>query len=743
MRNLIFVFFTFALFYSNSTKAQNDTWVAVMIESSFAQTYETFESFPETFIKEQWAKSQYVTDISYGDDEWVVVTSAINYSNQAYYVSKTFPHDWVEKKWKEGFDFTNVTYGGGKWVLIMSKGAGLTSESWAKRSTFAEIKEFIRVKWDEGRDIIDLAYGNGEWVAVLAKGADYHYQTYNWGEYMPYKWINEKYEAGYNMTSITYGEGQWVAVMSQYSQTYEEKYKVLDEIPEDFIDDEWNDYKRIAHIHYNYEKDLGASFDEYYKLGLEAANNSKHELAVHYYTEALKIKPSNAVCYNNRAWSKYLAGQCRGALQDVDKSIQLDPQGYSYHTRGAIYNCLGRCHDAFNDFNTALSVISDPTAEYYGDRGQARACLGNTEEAIKDYDKALAIEPNNSTYKSARAKLKGKLEERQKPTITWDYPYNSFASTTDASYKIKACIHSKSDIADIQIYINGKTFASRGFGVEDDCTESVNQAIKLNPGKNEVEVVVKTAYHTVRSEKRTIEYKTESGGHYHALLIGVQSYDDFSIRDLEKPVADASKLKEVLTSKYTFNENDVHLLKNPTKDDILNKLVYLQDRLGEKDNLLIFYSGHGISENEVGYWLPSDSKKSSRSTWFSNAELRDYVNSIKSRHTLVVADACFSGSIFKGGYRDITEFACEEMGKMTSRRALTSGANTIVPDESVFFKYLIKKLEENNSSCVSAETLYSKIKPAVIYNSPNNQIPQFGVLPQSGDEGGNFIFRTK
>jgi hypothetical protein len=74
---------------------------------------------------------------------------------------------------------------------------------------------------------------------------------------------------------------------------------------------------------------------------------------------------------------------------------------------------------------------------------------------------------------------------------------------------------------------------------------------------------------------------------------------------------------------------------------------------------------------------------------------------------------------------------------------MTSGANTIVPDESIFFKYLSQKLKENTTSCLSAETLYSKIKPAVIYNSPNNHIPQFGVLPQAGDEGGNFIFRKR
>jgi len=336
------------------------------------------------------------------------------------------------------------------------------------------------------------------------------------------------------------------------------------------------------------------------------------------------------------------------------------------------------------------------------------------------------------------------MGETEVPKITWDYPFKEYTASAEENYKIKACIQSKAAISEVQVLVNGKSFSSRGFGVDDDCTQSVDQSIKLQPGKNELEIIVKTASKTTRSEKRTIEYQSAAkSGNYHALIIAVENYQDMSFRDLEKPITDASELQNVLIKNYTFEPADVTLLKNPTKEMIISKLAYLQDRLGPDDNLLVYYSGHGIVKNEVGYWLPSDAAKDSRMAWLSNAELRDYMNGMKAKHTLIIADACFSGSIFTGAYRDAEEFACEEMAKMKSRRAMTSGANTIVPDESVFFKYLSQKLKENTSSCLSAETLYSKIKPAVIYNSPNNHIPQFGVLPQVGDEGGNFIFRKR
>ena len=44
---------------------------------------------------------------------------------------------------------------------------------------------------------------------------------------------------------------------------------------------------------------------------------------------------------------------------------------------------------------------------------------------------------------------------------------------------------------------------------------------------------------------------------------------------------------------------------------------------------------------------------------------------------------------------------------------------------------------------ISAEELFSYIRPKVIERSPNNQVPQYGEVGQTGDEGGEFIFIRK
>ena len=71
---------------------------------------------------------------------------------------------------------------------------------------------------------------------------------------------------------------------------------------------------------------------------------------------------------------------------------------------------------------------------------------------------------------------------------------------------------------------------------------------------------------------------------------------------------------------------------------------------------------------------------------------------------------------------------------------MTSGAMTEVPDKSVFMEYLLKGLTTNTDEFLPSEILFANFKAAVINNSTNGQVPQFGEINGAGDEGGDFIF---
>ena len=75
---------------------------------------------------------------------------------------------------------------------------------------------------------------------------------------------------------------------------------------------------------------------------------------------------------------------------------------------------------------------------------------------------------------------------------------------------------------------------------------------------------------------------------------------------------------------------------------------------------------------------------------------------------------------------------------MPSRKAMTSGTLKTVPDESVFLKYLVKNLKENQDDYLSSDELFMRFRKAVTQNSKTT--PLYGAVSDTGDEGGEFIF---
>lgn len=236
--------------------------------------------------------------------------------------------------------------------------------------------------------------------------------------------------------------------------------------------------------------------------------------------------------------------------------------------------------------------------------------------------------------------------------------------------------------------------------------------------------------------------KELSNRRYYALIIGIDNYKDPGIVALDRPVADSRSLANILTTHYAFDKQDVTVLENPTRSTIIESFDALSEKIQPQDQLLVFYAGHGIWDEQLnqGFWLPSDASMKSKAQWLSNSTIRDYIGGIRSKHTLLITDACFSGGIFKERGVFGNSKAMLEMYKLPSRKAMTSGALKTVPDKSVFIEYLTKNLVNNTQPLLSAEELFGRFKVAVINNSPNGQVPQYAPITQTGDEGGDFIF---
>ncbi|MBI9067436.1 MAG: caspase family protein [Salinivirgaceae bacterium] len=332
------------------------------------------------------------------------------------------------------------------------------------------------------------------------------------------------------------------------------------------------------------------------------------------------------------------------------------------------------------------------------------------------------------------------------PKIEITFPilnYNYAAIKGSSNINIKGIVSDESGIANLYINNESQSFSNAGY---------FDIKYNLKAGYNDIFIKVADINGNVTEEHVTLEFTNQTSensineniGKYYALLISVNNYADDAINDLDNPISDGQKLNDVLLSKYSFSQENINFLKDPTRSDIILALEDYAQKLTPDDNLLIFYAGHGHwdPQTETGFWLPSDARKANTANWLRNSTLRDFINGIKSKHTLLIADACFSGGIFKtrSAFSDADK-SINKLYEVPSRKAMTSGTLKEVPDKSVFIEYLVKRLENNNKSYISSEELFVSFKAAVLNNSPN--IPQYGEIKNTGDEGGDFIFILK
>jgi len=270
---------------------------------------------------------------------------------------------------------------------------------------------------------------------------------------------------------------------------------------------------------------------------------------------------------------------------------------------------------------------------------------------------------------------------------------------------------------------------------------SLESQNKVNDNlKNRSDVPAESLSNVSKNDERPLS----NYGKYYALIIGNNLYKDPEIQSLDEPIKDATSLYEVLVTKYTFDRENVIFLKNASYEQMIQAFDDLSNKMTKNDNLIVFYAGHGSwSETKnLGYWLPIDAKKTNTAFWIPNSRISDYMASIKSKHTLLIADACFSGSIFKtrGTFSD-AQPSINKLYELPSKKAMTSGTLKEVPDKSVFLKYLVQRLKENNEKYTSSDMLFASFREAVLNNSPTE--PQYGTIQNSGDEGGEFIFILK
>jgi hypothetical protein len=260
--------------------------------------------------------------------------------------------------------------------------------------------------------------------------------------------------------------------------------------------------------------------------------------------------------------------------------------------------------------------------------------------------------------------------------------------------------------------------------------------------------VIESVYAFVPIQGSDTSPNIQIDGNYWALIIGINEYPNLGPEmQLQAARADAQAVATVLQKQYGFaKERMIQLYdRKASRDGIILALETLAATIGEKDSLLIYYSGHGEynSNTKRGVWIPSDGLPNKPSTYVNNADIRDYLESIKAKHIYTISDSCFSESLM-GKTRSIGgDRAIKELYSAKSRWILTSGGLYPVPDKSkgnhsVFAYHLIRLLENNENQYLTPMQVINEIMPRV--SNESMQTPKSAPVALAGDEGGQFVF---
>ena len=111
---------------------------------------------------------------------------------------------------------------------------------------------------------------------------------------------------------------------------------------------------------------------------------------------SIRLDPTDAALYLQRARLHFLKEDDAGALSDLDQAVRLDPgNAGAYYIRGTVYGFFKQYDRVVSDMTEALRIgPKDASALYH--RGLAHGELDELDLAIADLSEAIGLEPDNA-----------------------------------------------------------------------------------------------------------------------------------------------------------------------------------------------------------------------------------------------------------------------------------------------------------------------------------------------------------
>ncbi|ANE50443.1 hypothetical protein SY85_07995 [Flavisolibacter tropicus] len=142
----------------------NGAWFVIMatdknVKTQSWGTRDTWDGMKK-YIDDTWKEnSRYnITDLAYGNGIWAVILTVMEtYEHQKFKASESFPSSWIQEQYDDKYNITSIEHDGKQWIVVMTKQATSKGETaFLPETSFPTSK--IKEQWDKGRRINSFIY---------------------------------------------------------------------------------------------------------------------------------------------------------------------------------------------------------------------------------------------------------------------------------------------------------------------------------------------------------------------------------------------------------------------------------------------------------------------------------------------------------------------------------------------------------------------------------------------------------
>ncbi|MDB9452155.1 caspase, EACC1-associated type [Dolichospermum circinale] len=190
-----------------------------------------------------------------------------------------------------------------------------------------------------------------------------------------------------------------------------------------------------------------------------------------------------------------------------------------------------------------------------------------------------------------------------------------------------------------------------------------------------------------------------------ALLIGVSKYEP-GLTPLPAATKDVEAMRQVLENPDIGGFDEVKVLVNPPRQEMEEAIEILFDNRQKDDLLLLFFSGHGIKDEEGNlYFAAPKTRKNDngvlvKETTVPATFVHDVMKNSGSKHEVVILDCCFSGAFGRDlsarddGFVDIkNQLGGEGRAVLTSSTSTQYSFEEEGADTSIYTRYIVEGLK--------------------------------------------------